>query len=182
MVVRLLIPINVLCKMIESLHDANGKINIPGFYEDVKIVSTTEREEMAKAPFDLEEYKNDLQIKDVYGEKDYTTNERNSIRPSLDVNGIWGGYTGEGAKTVLPSKAYAKISMRLVPDQRSPKITQLFQDHFNSIAPDHVKVKITPMHGGEGVVVPTDFPGYVAASKAMEESFGKKPIPVRSGG
>ena len=175
-------PINVLCEMIESLHDENGKINIPGFYNDVEIVSDNERKEMAKAPFDLEAYKKDLQIDAVHGENGYTTNERNSIRPSLDVNGIWGGYTGEGAKTVLPSKAYAKISMRLVPHQKSPKITKLFEEHFKSIAPSHVKVKVSPMHGGEGVVVPTDFPGFVAASKAMEDSFGKKPIPVRSGG
>lgn len=175
-------PINILCKMIESLHDENGKINIPGFYDDVEAVSDTERTEMAKAPFDLEEYKNDLQVNSVHGEQGYSTNERNSIRPSLDVNGIWGGYTGEGAKTVLPSKAYAKISMRLVPHQKSPKITKLFEEHFKAIAPDYVKVKVTPMHGGEGVVVPTDFPGFLAASKAMEESFGKKPIPVRSGG
>jgi acetylornithine deacetylase/succinyl-diaminopimelate desuccinylase-like protein len=175
-------PINILTKMIASLHDEDAKINIPGFYDDVEIVSQSERQEMSKAPFKLNEYQDDLEINSVHGETGYTTNERNSIRPTLDVNGIWGGYIGEGAKTVLPSKAYAKISMRLVPNQSSKKITQLFQDHFNSIAPDCVKVKVTPHHGGEGVVVPTDFPGYLAASKAMEESFGKKPIPVRSGG
>ena len=175
-------PINILSKMIASLHDEDLKINIPGFYDDVLKVDDAERQEMSKAPFNLNEYKKDLEIDDVYGEKGYTTNERNSIRPTLDVNGIWGGYTGEGAKTVLPSKAYAKISMRLVPNQSSTKITKLFQHHFNSIAPDCVKVKVTPHHGGEGVVVPTDFKGFVAASKAMEETFGKKPIPVRGGG
>ena len=175
-------PINILSKMIASLHDEDLKINIPGFYDDVLTVDDAERQEMSNAPFNLNEYKKDLEIDDVYGEKGYTTNERNSIRPTLDVNGIWGGYIGEGAKTVLPSKAYAKISMRLVPNQSSTKITKLFQHHFNSIAPDCVKVKVTPHHGGEGVVVPTDFKGFVAASKAMEETFGKKPIPVRGGG
>ena len=175
-------PINILSKMIASLHDEDLKINIPGFYDDVLTLDDTERQEMSKAPFNLNEYKKDLEIDDVYGEIGYTTNERNSIRPTLDVNGIWGGYIGEGAKTVLPSKAYAKISMRLVPNQSSTKITKLFQHHFNSIAPDCVKVKVTPHHGGEGVVVPTDFKGFVAASKAMEETFGKKPIPVRGGG
>ena len=175
-------PINILSKMIASLHDEDLKINIPGFYDDVLTVDDAERQEMSKAPFNLNEYKKDLEIDDVYGEIGYTTNERNSIRPTLDVNGIWGGYIGEGAKTVLPSKAYAKISMRLVPNQSSTKITKLFQHHFNSIAPDCVKVKVTPHHGGEGVVVPTDFKGFVAASKAMEETFGKKPIPVRGGG
>ena len=175
-------PINILTKMIASLHDEDAQINIPGFYDDVEIVSKEERKEMAKAPFNLIDYQDDLGIATVHGEKGYTTNERNSIRPTLDVNGIWGGYIGEGAKTVLPSKAYAKISMRLVPHQSSKKITQLFQEHFNKIAPDCVKVNITPHHGGEGVVVPTNFNGFLAASKAMEESFGKKPIPVRSGG
>ncbi len=175
-------PINILTKMIASLHDEDSKINIPGFYDDVEIVSDAQREEMSKAPFNLKDYQDDLEINAVHGEKGYTTNERNSIRPTLDVNGIWGGYIGEGAKTVLPSKAYAKISMRLVPNQSSKKITQLFQHHFNAIAPDSVKVKVTPHHGGEGVVVPTNFKGFVAASKAMEETFGKKPIPVRSGG
>ena len=175
-------PINVLTKMIASLHDENAQINIPGFYDNVEIVSEKERKEMAKAPFDLDAYQQDLDIKSVFGEKGYTTNERNSIRPTLDVNGIWGGYIGEGAKTVLPSKAHAKISMRLVPHQSSKRITQLFQDHFNKIAPEYVKVNVTPHHGGEGVVVPTNFNGFLAASKAMEDSFGKKPIPVRSGG
>ena len=175
-------PINILSKMITSLHNDDGSINIPGFYSDVMDVSKEDRYQLAKAPFNLSEYKNDLEIKEVYGEDGYSTNERNSIRPSLDVNGIWGGYIGEGAKTVLPSKAYAKISMRLVPNQSSKKITNLFETHFNKIAPKSVKVKVTPHHGGEGVVIPTDFPGFLAAKKAMEETFGKTPIPVRSGG
>ena len=175
-------PINVLSKMIASLHNENGTINIPGFYNDVIQVSNSDRKEMAKAPFNLEEYQSDLSIKEVYGEEGFTTNERNSIRPTLDVNGIWGGYIGEGAKTVLPSKASAKISMRLVPNQKSTNITNLFETHFKKIAPNYVKVKVTPHHGGEGVVIPTDFPGYLAAKKAMETTFGKTPIPVRSGG
>ena len=175
-------PINVLSKMIASLHNENGTINIPGFYNDVIQVSHSDRKEMAKAPFNLEEYQSDLSIKEVYGEDGFTTNERNSIRPTLDVNGIWGGYIGEGAKTVLPSKASAKISMRLVPNQKSTSITNLFENHFKKIAPNYVKVKVTPHHGGEGVVIPTDFPAYLAAKKAMETTFGKTPIPVRSGG
>ena len=175
-------PINILASMIASLHDENGKINIPGFYDDVLEVSSEERLEMAKAPFNIDNYKKDLQINQVHGENSYSTNERTSIRPSLDINGIWGGYIGEGAKTVLPSKAFAKISMRLVPNQKSEKITNLFKKHFKSIAPKSVKVKVTPHHGGEGVVIPTDFPAYIAARKAMEKTFGKAPIPVRSGG
>jgi acetylornithine deacetylase/succinyl-diaminopimelate desuccinylase-like protein len=175
-------PINILSSMISSLHDENGKINIPGFYNDVIKVSDNDRSEMAKAPFDIKHYKNDLEIDDIHGEQGYSTNERTSIRPSLDLNGIWGGYIGEGAKTVLPSKAYAKISMRLVPNQKSEIITDLFQKHFESIAPSSVKVKVTPHHGGEGVVIPTDFPAYLAAKKAMEATFRKIPIPVRSGG
>ena len=175
-------PINVLSKMIASLHNENGTINIPGFYNDVIQVSNSDRKEMAKAPFNLEEYQSDLSIKEVYGEDGFTTNERNSIRPTLDVNGMWGGYIGEGAKTVLPSKARAKISMRLVPNQNSTNITNLFETHFKKIAPNYVKVKVTPHHGGEGVVIPTDFPAYLAAKKAMETTFGKTPIPVRSGG
>ena len=175
-------PINVLSSMIASLHDNKGRISIPGFYDQVIDVDITERNEMAKAPFDLSAYKKDLGVNEVFGEDTYTTNERTSIRPSLDVNGIWGGYIGEGAKTVLPSKAYAKISMRLVPNQNSKNITGLFKNHFENIAPDYVKVKVNPHHGGEGVVIPTDFPGYIAARKAMEKTFGKLPIPVRSGG
>jgi acetylornithine deacetylase/succinyl-diaminopimelate desuccinylase-like protein len=175
-------PINVLAKMIASLHDENNHITIPGFYDGVIEVSDADRKEMAKAPFDLENYKKDLKIADVYGEKGYSTNERTSIRPTLDVNGIWGGYTGEGAKTVLPSKAFAKISMRLVPNQDWESITKLFKSHFESLAPEGVSVKVTPHHGGQGCVVETDFPAYQAASKAMEETYGKKPIPTRSGG
>ncbi|MDB0010796.1 dipeptidase [Flavobacteriales bacterium] len=175
-------PINVLSKMIASLHNENGTINIPGFYKDVVEVSNLDRKEMGKAPFNLSEYMLDLSIDNVYGEDGFTTNERNSIRPTLDVNGIWGGYIGQGAKTVLPSKANAKISMRLVPNQSSEKITELFESHFKKIAPEYVKVKVTPHHGGEGVVIPTDFPAYLAAKNAMETTFGKTPIPVRSGG
>jgi acetylornithine deacetylase/succinyl-diaminopimelate desuccinylase-like protein len=175
-------PINILTKMIASLHDENNHITIPGFYDKVENLSDAERAEMAKAPFSLEAYKKALDIDAVYGEKGYTTNERNSIRPTLDVNGIWGGYTGEGAKTVIASKAYAKISMRLVPHQDWEEITKLFKTYFESIAPKGVKVKVTPHHGGQGYVTPIDFDGYKAASKAYEQTFGKTPIPQRSGG
>jgi len=175
-------PINILCEMIASLHDADRRIVIPGFYDNVQTVSTDERTAMSKAPFSIEDYKAHLDIKEVLGEKDYTTLERVAIRPTLDVNGIWGGYTGQGAKTVLPSKAYAKISMRLVPNQSHEKITELFTSHFLKIAPDYVKVKVTPMHGGEAAVTPTDSIAYKAASKAMEATFGKTPIPLRTGG
>ncbi|MBI4947780.1 MAG: dipeptidase [Bacteroidetes bacterium] len=175
-------PINVLAEMIASLKDKNGKITIPGFYKDVEIVSKKERAEMAKAPFSLNAYKKELQIGDIRGEKGYTAPELTSIRPALDVNGIWGGYTGDGAKTVLPSKAYAKISMRLVPHQNSDKISNLFEKHFKKIAPKSVKVKVTALHGGEGCVTPTDSVAYAAASQAMHDTFKKKPIPVRSGG
>lgn len=175
-------PINVLNKMIASLHDENQHITIPGFYDDVIELSADERAEMAKAPFSLERYKKHLDIEDVYGETGYSTMERNSIRPTLDVNGIWGGYTGEGAKTVIASKAYAKISMRLVPAQDPDKITALFQNHFESIAPKGVRVKVTPHHGGQPYVSPITTPEYQAASKALETTFGKKPVPVRSGG
>jgi len=175
-------PINVLCDMISSLHDKDRKVNIPGFYNDVDEVSAEERAEMAKAPFSLEDYKKDLGMNEVLGEKGYSTTERVSIRPTLDVNGIWGGYIGQGAKTVLPSKAYAKISMRLVPNQSSEKITKLFTDHFLSIAPKYVHVKVTNLHGGEAAVTPTDTIAYKAASKAMEKTFGKAPIPQRTGG
>ncbi len=175
-------PINILTKMIASLLDENNRITIPGFYDDVEELSTEERAEMAKAPFSLDNYKKALDIDKVYGEKGYSTNERNAIRPTLDVNGIWGGYTGEGAKTVIASKAFAKISMRLVPNQEWTKITQLFKNHFESIAPSAVKVVVKPHHGGQGYVTPTDNIAYQAASKAYETSFGKKPIPQRSGG
>ena len=175
-------PINILCEMIAKMKDDKEHITIPGFYDDVEILSSEARAEMAKAPFSLEEYKKALDLSDIHGEEGYSTNERNSIRPTLDVNGIWGGYIGEGAKTVIASKAYAKISMRLVPHQDSEKITQLFKNYFESIAPKSVKVKVTPHHGGGPVVTPSDSNAYKAASKAMETTFGKKPIPVRSGG
>ncbi|MDG1037693.1 MAG: dipeptidase [Polaribacter sp.] len=175
-------PINILTKMIASLHDENNHITIPGFYDNVEELSTEERTEMAKAPFSLDKYKNALNIDEVFGEKGYSTNERNSIRPTIDVNGIWGGYIGEGAKTVIASKAFAKISMRLVPNQDWRNITELFKKHFESIAPKSVKVKVTPHHGGQGYVTPTNNIAYKAASKAYETSFGKTPIPQRSGG
>ena len=175
-------PINVLTKMIASLHDENNHITIPGFYDDVEVLSAEERAKMAEAPFNKEAYCKALNIIDTYGEAGYTTNERNSIRPTLDVNGIWGGYTGEGAKTVIASKAYAKISMRLVPHQDWHKITELFKNHFESIAPKAVKVKVTPHHGGQAYVTPINTVEYQAASKAYEDTFGKTPIPQRSGG
>ena len=175
-------PINILCDMIASLHDSDNHITIDGFYDDVEDVSDADREEMAKAPFSEADYKSDLEIKATHGESGFSTRERATIRPTLDVNGMWGGYIGEGAKTVLPSAAYAKISMRLVPNQTSEKIAALFQKHFESIAPESVVVEVKPHHGGEAAIVPTKFPGFQAASMAMEKSFGKKPIPVRSGG
>lgn len=175
-------PATILAKMITSLHDENNHITIPGFYDDVLELSKEEREALNKAPFDEAEYKRDLGIDELWGEKGYTTIERTGIRPTLEVNGIWGGYIGEGAKTVLPSKASAKISMRLVPNQQSAIITSLFQKHFESIAPKSVKVKVTPHHGGEPAVTPTDSVAYKAAEKAIEESFGKAPIPCRGGG
>ncbi len=175
-------PATILCKLIASLHDENNHITIPGFYDDVQSLSETEREMLNQAPYDEEEYKKDLGVDELWGEQGYTTIERTGIRPTLEVNGIWGGYTGEGAKTVLPSKASAKISMRLVPDQQSDKITALFKKHFESITPEYVKVKVTAHHGGEPVVTPTDSVAFKAAEKALEESFGKKPIPTRGGG
>ena len=175
-------PVNILCEMIASMKDKNGKVKIPGFYEDVEIVSKKDRAMMNKAPFSLNKYKKELSIRDVQGEKGYTVLEQTSIRPALDVNGIWGGYIGEGAKTVLPSKAFAKISMRLVPNQDSDKITKLFAKHFKSIAPKSVKVEVRPHHGGEAAVTPTDTLEYKAAEMAMTKTFGKAPIPVRSGG
>ncbi|MFY8097845.1 MAG: dipeptidase [Flavobacterium sp.] len=175
-------PINVLTKMIASLHDENNHITIPGFYDKVEELSLEERAQMAKRPFSQDAYNKALDIAEEYGETGYSTNERNSIRPTLDVNGIWGGYTGEGAKTVIASKAYAKISMRLVPNQDWEEITALFKKHFESIAPKAVKVKVTPHHGGQGYVTPIDSIGYQAASKAYSDSFGVTPIPVRSGG
>ena len=175
-------PANVLSRMIASLHDADGRITIPGFYDDVADLSDAERAELAKAPFDLDEYKRDLGIADVMGETGYSTNERTSIRPTLDVNGIWGGYTGEGAKTVLPSKASAKISMRLVPNQTPDAITELFTRHFKSISPAGVTVRVTPHHGGLPYVTPVDSVEFEAASKAFEDAWGKTPIPTRGGG
>lgn len=175
-------PINILAKMIASMHDENNHITIPGFYDEVQKLNDAERAELNKAPFDLEAYKKDLQVGDVWGEKGYTVLEQTGIRPTLDCNGIWGGYTGEGSKTVLPSKAYAKISMRLVPNQTTDKITELFTKHFESIAPKSVKVAVHPHHGGEPVVTPIDSVAYKAAERAMETTFGKKPIPTRGGG
>ena len=175
-------PINILCQMIASLTDERNRINIPGFYDDVLVVSEEERALMAQAPFNLEEYKKSLDIEEVHGEEGYTTIERTGIRPTLDVCGIWGGYTGEGSKTVLPSEAHAKVSMRLVPNQNSQQIAELFQKHFEAMAPKCVKVKVTPCHGGEAYVSPIDMPAYKAAEKAYETTFGKRPIPTRSGG
>jgi len=175
-------PANVLAKMIASLTDEDHKITIPGFYDDVLVVSDEERKEMAKAPFNHEAYLKALDIEEVSGENGYSTSERTGIRPSLDVNGIWSGYTGEGAKTVLPSKAWAKISMRLVPHQEHHQIARLFEEHFVRIAPKSVKVKVTALHGGQGYVSPTDMPAYIAAERAYTEVYGKKPVPVRSGG
>lgn len=175
-------PINTLCQMIASLQNERGEITIPGFYDKVEMLSEEYRKKMNEAPFDLAKFKDDLDIRAEKGEEGYTTIERTGIRPTLDVNGIWGGYIGEGAKTVLPSKAYAKISMRLVPNQGSNEITELFMNHFQQIAPDHVKVKVTPHHGGEPSVIPTDSIGYKAAAAAMNEMWGKEPIPMREGG
>ncbi|MBX7242728.1 MAG: dipeptidase [Bacteroidia bacterium] len=175
-------PVNVLCQMIASLHDENGKVTVKGFYDKVEELSAEYRNEMNKRPFSYENYCKDLEINATRGENGYTVIEQVSIRPTLDVNGIWGGYIGEGAKTVLPSKAFAKISMRLVPHQISSEITELFKAHFEAIAPECVKVKVMPHHGGEAAVVSTESIGYAAASKAMEEAFGKKPIPTREGG
>ena len=175
-------PINILSKMISSLHDENKKISIPGFYDKVLEMTESERKEVSKIPFSKEDYESKIDINSTYGEKGYVTNERNSYRPTLDVNGIWGGYTGEGAKTVIPSKAYAKISMRLVPNQESQNITRLFSDHFEKICPSGAKVKVTPHHGGEGYVTQTNSVEYRAAEKAYLEAFGCKPIAQRSGG
>lgn len=175
-------PINALTKMIASLTDENNHITVKGFYDKVQEVSTEERAEMAKAPFNEEAYKKAIDVDDLDGEKGYTPPEHTGIRPSLDVNGIWGGYMEEGAKTILPSKAYAKISMRLVPNQNSDEISELFIKHFESIAPKGVRVKAKALHGGQGYVSPTDTIAYQAAQKAVEHTFGKKPIPVRSGG
>jgi len=175
-------PATILCQMIASMHDENNHITIPGFYDKVQELSDAERKAINSAPFDLGEYKKELGVKSEWGEKGYTTLERTGIRPTLEVNGIWGGYIGEGAKTVLPSKANAKISMRLVPNQVSGEISDLFKKHFESIAPDYVTVKVTAHHGGEAVVTPTDSVAYKAAAKAIQTTFGKDPIPTRGGG
>lgn len=175
-------PITILSKMIAQMHDENNHITIPGFYDNVLNLSEEERKALNNAPFDLNEYKSDLQISEDWGEKGYTTLERTGVRPTLELNGIWGGYIGEGAKTVLPSKAFAKISMRLVPNQNSHEIAALFSKYFNAIAPDCVKVKVTEHHGGEPVVTPTDSIAYKAAEKAILTTFGKEPIPTRGGG
>jgi acetylornithine deacetylase/succinyl-diaminopimelate desuccinylase-like protein len=175
-------PINVLCDLISQMTDEDNHITIPGFYDDVLVVSDEERKLMAKAPFNEEEYKKAIDVEELHGEKGYSTNERTGIRPSFDVCGIWGGYTGEGAKTVLPSKAHAKISTRLVPNQNNEQIAELFKKHFESIAPKSVKVEVTPLHGGQAYVCPIDLPAYRAAEKAYTETFGKRPVPVRSGG
>ena len=175
-------PINILCKMIASCHDENNHITIPDFYADVMELSVEERAEMAKAPFDLNDFIKDLNVGEALGEKGYSTIERTGIRPTLDVNGIWGGYIGEGAKTVLPSKAFAKISMRLVPNQNSDKISAIFQTYFETIAPKSVTVKVKAHHGGEPYFLSSENRGYKAASMAMQDTYGKKPIPTRGGG
>lgn len=175
-------PINVLSNLIASLQDENKKITIPGFYDDVIEVSPDERALMAKAPFNEEEYKTAIDVKSLSGEEGYSPMEHTGIRPSFDVCGIWGGYTGEGAKTVLPSKAYAKISSRLVPNQDHEKIARMIQSHLEHIAPEYVTVKVENLHGGPAYVSPTDLPAYKAADKAYTEAFGKQPVPVRSGG
>lgn len=175
-------PINVLCQILSKVTDSDGRITIPGFYDDVEEVPQAERDMIAHIPFDEEKYKKAIDVKALFGEKGYSTLERNSCRPSFDVCGIWGGYTGEGSKTVLPSKAYAKVSCRLVPHQDHHKISQLFADYIVSIAPDTVRVKVTPMHGGQGYVCPITLPAYQAAEKGFEKAFGKKPLAVRRGG
>jgi acetylornithine deacetylase/succinyl-diaminopimelate desuccinylase-like protein len=175
-------PVQVLCEMISGLHDQNNRVTIPGFYDAVQELSPEERKQLNEAPFDEEEYKKDLGVGELRGERGYTTLERTGIRPTLEVNGIWGGYTGEGAKTVLPSKAHAKISMRLVPAQRSRDIEKLFTDYFTGLATAGVTVKVTALHGGEAAVTPTDSVAYRAAEKAIETTFGKKAIPTRGGG
>ncbi|MBO5864645.1 MAG: M20/M25/M40 family metallo-hydrolase, partial [Bacteroidaceae bacterium] len=175
-------PINVLCEMISKMTDADGRITIPGFYDDVEELSREERDMLASIPFDEEKYKAAIDVDGLRGEKGYSTLERNSCRPSFDVCGIWGGYTGEGSKTVLPSKAYAKLSCRLVAHQDHAKISQMFVDYFTSLAPQCVRVKVTPMHGGQGYVCPITLSAYKAAEAGFEKAFGKKPLAVRRGG
>ncbi|WP_372776246.1 dipeptidase [Mangrovibacterium sp.] len=175
-------PINVLAKLIARMTDDEGRITIPGFYDDVAEVSATERELLGRAPFNVDNYKDALDIEELDGESGYSTNERTGIRPTFDVCGIWGGYMGEGAKTIIPSKAFAKISSRLVPNQNHEKIADLFKAHFESVAPKSVKVEVTSLHGGQAYVCPIDLPAYKAAEKAYIDTFGKQPVPVRSGG
>mgnify|MGYP000559330545 CR=1 FL=1 len=175
-------PINVLCKLMADITDVDGRITIPGFYDDVEDVSPAEREMIAQIPFDEEKYKKAIGVDVLFGEKGYSTLERNSCRPSFDICGIWGGYTGEGSKTVLPSKAYAKVSTRLVPHQDHAKISQMFEEYIARVTPPYVKVKVTPSHGGQGYVCPIDLPAYQAAEKAVGIAFGKKPLAVRRGG
>ena len=175
-------PINVLCNLISQVTDENGRITIPGFYDEVEEVPQAEREMIAHIPFDEEKYKRSIGVKELFGERGYSTLERNSCRPSFDVCGIWGGYTGEGAKTVLPSKAYAKVSCRLVPHQNHQKISKLFVDYVESITPPTVQVRVTPLHGGQGYVCPITLPAYQAAEKGFTKAFGKKPLAVRRGG
>lgn len=175
-------PINVLCDLLSKVIDADGRITVPHFYDDVEEVPAAEREMIAQIPFDEKKYMEAIGVKALKGEKGYSTLERNSCRPSFDVCGIWGGYTGEGSKTVLPSKAYAKVSSRLVPHQQHEKISQLFVEYLTQQAPDYVQVKVTPLHGGEGYVCPIDHPAYQAAEKGFEKAFGKKPLAVRRGG
>lgn len=175
-------PINVLCKLMADIVDADGRITIPGFYDDVEEVSAAEREMIAQIPFDEAKYRQAIDVDALFGEKGYSTLERNSCRPSFDICGIWGGYIGEGSKTVLPSKAYAKVSCRLVPHQDHEKISQMFEDYINRVAPDYVRVKVTPSHGGQGYVCPIDMPAYQAAETAVGIAFEKKPLAVRRGG
>ncbi|SEF51380.1 dipeptidase [Parabacteroides chinchillae] len=175
-------PINVLCKLMADITDADGRITIPGFYDDVEEVSAAEREMIARIPFDEKKYMEAIGVKALSGEKGYSTLERNSCRPSFDICGIWGGYTGEGSKTVLPSKAFAKVSCRLVPHQDHEKISRMFEEYMARVAPDYVTVKVTPSHGGQGYVCPIDMPAYQAAEKAVGIAFGMKPLAVRRGG
>lgn len=175
-------PINELCHLLDQIIDKDGKITIPNFYDDVEDVPQAERDMIRQIPFDEKKYKQSIGVQTLKGEKDYNTLERNSCRPSFDICGIWGGYTGEGSKTVIPSKAYAKVSCRLVPHQRHEVISKLFVDYIQQIAPDWIQVKVTPMHGGEGYVCPIDHPAYIAAEKGFEKAFGKKPLAARRGG
>lgn len=175
-------PINVLCKLLADVTNEDGRIQVPGFYDDVDDIPGEERKMVAEIPFDLEKYKKSIDVEELFGEKGYSTIERNGFRPSFDICGIWGGYTGEGSKTVIPSKAYAKISCRLVPHQEHEKISQLVVDYFKKVAPKTVKIDIQPLHGGEAYVCPITLPAYKAVERAFEKVFGKRPLPVRRGG